>query len=33
VAPLTDRQSLTDTLADADIDRQKVERIATDPRA
>jgi hypothetical protein len=30
---LTDRLSLTNALADANIDRQKAERIATDPRA
>src|SRR5271156_5909275 len=29
-APLTDRLSLTNALADADIDRQKAERIATE---
>jgi hypothetical protein len=28
--PLTDRLSLTNALADADIDRQKAERIATE---
>ena len=28
-APLTDRLSLTNALADANIDRQKAERIAT----
>jgi hypothetical protein len=30
---MTDRLSLTNALADADIDRQKAKRIATDPRA
>jgi hypothetical protein len=29
-APLTDRLSLTNALADANIDRQKAERIATE---
>jgi hypothetical protein len=29
---LTDRLSLANALADADIERQKAERIATDPR-
>jgi hypothetical protein len=30
---MTDRLSLTTALADANIDRQKAERIVTDPRA
>lgn len=30
---MTDRLSLTNALAEANIERQKAERIATDPRA